>query len=39
MSKVIYRSYKTLNAEAYNADLAQAPFHVMEIFDDIDDSM
>ncbi len=36
--KVCYRSFKNFNVESYNADVAQAPFHVMEIFEDIDDS-
>ena len=36
---VYYRSYKNFNSESYKNDLDQAPFHVMEIFDDIDDSV
>ncbi len=35
--KVMYRSYKNFNLENYNSDLAQAPFHVGEIFEDYDD--
>ncbi len=36
--RVCYRPFKNINVENYNADAAQAPFHVMEIFEDIDDS-
>ncbi len=35
--RVCYRSFKNFNVDNYNADVAQAPFHVMEIFEDIDD--
>ena len=34
---VTYRSYKSFDPDNFNADLAQVPFHVGAIFDDIDD--
>ena len=34
---ITYRSYKNFNVETYKDDLQQIPFHVAEIFDDIDD--
>ncbi len=36
--QIKYRSYKTYNDEEYKTDLAQAPFQVMEIVDDVDDA-
>ena len=35
---VIYRSYKHFDESRYLNDLSQAPFHVAEIFDMLDDS-
>ena len=35
---VIYRSYKHFDESRYLNDLSQAPFHVAEIFDTVDDS-
>ena len=33
-----YRSYKTFNNESFLYDLSVIPFHITEIFDDVDDS-
>ena len=33
-----YRSYKHFNEKAFNDDLQAVPFHIMDIFTDIDDS-
>ncbi len=35
--KVTYRAYKGFNLENYLSDLLFAPFHVAEIFEDMDD--
>ncbi len=35
--QVTYRSLTTLNVEQYICDLEMAPFHVGEIFEDVDD--
>ena len=35
--KIIYRSYKNFDDERFADDIASAPFHVAEIFDDVDD--
>ena len=35
---ILYRSYKKFNESEYLKDLSLAPFHVSEIFDDINDS-
>ena len=37
-SAITYRSYKRFNEEHFNNDIESIPFHVAEIFDDIDDS-
>lgn len=37
--KIVYRSYKRFNVEAYQSDLRAAPFHVSCVFDDPDDAM
>lgn len=34
---VEYRSYKNFNVESFNADVSSIPFHVCEMFDDVDD--
>ncbi len=34
---IIYRKFKTFNEDKYLQDLEEAPFHVAEIFTDIDD--
>ncbi len=34
---ITYRSFKTFNEDKYLQDLQEAPFHVAEIFTDIDD--
>ena len=36
--RIYYRSMKDFNEEQYLADLNLAPFHLCDIFDDIDDS-
>ncbi len=36
--QVKYKSYKTYNDEEYKTDLAQAPFQVTEIFEDVDNA-
>ena len=36
--KITYRSYKNFDDEDFKFDLCCAPFHVAEIFDDIDDT-
>ena len=35
---IFYRSYKKFNEKEYVKDLYEAPFHVAEIFDSVDDS-
>ena len=35
--KILYRSYKTFNEIDFINDIESAPFHVMDIFDDVDD--
>ena len=35
--KVIFRSYKIFDEQQFNDDLSRVPFHVAQIFDDIDD--
>ena len=35
--KVIFRSYKNFDEQQFNDDLSRVPFHVAQIFDDIDD--
>ena len=35
--QITYRSFKTLDQEAYLQDLSNAPFHVANIFDEVDD--
>ena len=37
--KIMYRSFKHFNDDNFNADLTMTPFHVCEMFDDIDDVM
>ena len=32
-----YRSYKNFNVDSFNADVSLIPFHVTEIFEDVDD--
>ena len=36
---IIYRSFKTFNAERYAVDVASIPFSVAEVFDDPDDML
>ena len=36
---IFYRSFKNFNNNSYLEDLKEAPFHVSQIFDDIDDQM
>jgi hypothetical protein len=36
---ITYRSYKRMDDEAFIADLSQAPLHVSNIFDDVDDQI
>ena len=35
--QILYRSYKTFNEIDFINDIESAPFHVMDIFDDVDD--
>ena len=35
--KVTFRSYKNFDTAQFNEDLSRVPFHVAQIFDDIDD--
>jgi len=35
--KICYRSYKNFNDDLYKDDLNAAPFHICEVFDDVDD--
>ena len=37
LSHIVYRSYKSFDEELYKRDVSYAPFHVSEIFDDVDD--
>ena len=37
MGKIVYRSYKHFDEDAFCKDIANAPFHVSDIFDEIDD--
>ena len=37
MRKISYRSYKHYDEDLYKNDLTAAPFHICEIFDDVDD--
>lgn len=37
--QITYRSYKNFNEEAYIKDLECTPFHVGEIFDDVEDQL
>ncbi len=34
---ITYKSFKTFNEDKYLQDLQEAPFHIAEIFTDIDD--
>lgn len=36
---ILYRSYKHFNEDLYKAELNSAPFHVADIFDDVNDSL
>ena len=36
---IYYRSFKKFNNDIYLKDLQEAPFHVSQIFDDVDDQM
>ena len=36
---IMYRSYKHFDDNKFNDDLSVAPFHVSEIFDDVDDAL
>ena len=38
VTTITFRSYKHFNQNDYLQDLSNAPFHVSEIFDDVDDS-
>ena len=38
LNKFKYRSYKTFDSESFMHDLPVIPFHVTEVFDDVDDS-
>ena len=37
-TKITYRSYKSFNEDSFVTDLSTAPYHVGEIFNDIDDT-
>ena len=37
--RIIYRSYKHFDENNFNADLRVVPFHVCDVFDDMDDVM
>ena len=34
---ITYRSYRKFDDDIFKRDIAHAPFHVAEIFDDLDD--
>ena len=34
---IVYRSYKDFDNDAFTKDMSYAPFHVNEIFDDVND--
>ena len=36
-SVITYRSYKKFNTENFSRDISYIPFHVLDVFDDIDD--
>ena len=36
---VLYRNFKNFDDIAFNADVARAPFHISEIFDDVNDKI
>ena len=36
-TRIIYRSYKKFNDQSFQDDVGHIPFHVTEVFDDIDD--
>ena len=38
-SKIVYRSFKHFSEEKYLQDLEMVPFHIADVFDDIDDVM
>ena len=35
--QIVYRSYKRLNDDDFREDILNAPFHVCEVFDDVED--
>ena len=37
LSHIVYRTFKNFDEELYKRDVSYAPFHVSEIFDDVDD--
>ena len=37
LTHISYRSYKSFDGDVYKRDVSYAPFHVSEIFEDIDD--
>ena len=37
ISHIVYRSYKHFNEEVYAKDLHSAPFHISNVFTDVDD--
>lgn len=37
--KIYARSYKNFNSDIFLEDLQNAPFHVMDVFDDVDDKL
>ena len=39
ISHIVYRSYKHFNEELYLKDLQSAPFHVSNVFTDVDDQL
>ena len=36
--KIYFKSYKNVGANEYLNDIASVPFHVTDIFDDVDDT-